>query len=172
MKNSWARKTVPLLSSQNVSSKKHFGTSCVTVFSPCQFMISLSPSYVNPIMLNILEKIFPLFNDKAVGMHGVPNVDKTPVARVIAMATSRYWVERLKSKYRPAYREFSEFDSCRGEAGRKAQTCLTAGLCLSNRCENSRVSVMLATPSLRRRDVTLRNFLKVSFASTSQTTWR
>ena len=74
---------------------------------------------VNPVILNILEKIFPLFNDKAVGMHGLPNVGKTPLARIIAMAMSRYWVERLKSKYKPAYRESSEFDFFRGEQGRK-----------------------------------------------------
>ena len=121
---------------------------------------------VNPVILNILEKIFPLFNDKAVGMHGLPNVGKTPLARIIAMAMSRYWVERLKSKYKPAYRESSEFE------GRNAPTFLMTGLCLSNRCENSRVSVMLATQSLRRRDGALRNFLRVSFASTSQTTLR
>ncbi|CAE7035340.1 unnamed protein product [Symbiodinium sp. CCMP2592] len=38
---------------------------------------------------NILEKFFPHFNEKALGMHGVPNVGKTPLARIVAMAMSR-----------------------------------------------------------------------------------
>ena len=34
---------------------------------------------VEPSVLNILERLFPLFQDKARGMHGVPNVGKTPL---------------------------------------------------------------------------------------------
>ena len=50
---------------------------------------------VNPSVLFILEKFFPLFRDKAPGTHGVPNVGKTPLGRIVAMAMSRYWVRKL-----------------------------------------------------------------------------
>ena len=45
------------------------------------------------------EKLFPYnFTDNALGMHGVPNVGKTPLGRIIAMAMSRYWARKLNSK--------------------------------------------------------------------------
>ena len=54
---------------------------------------------VVPAVLFILEKLFPYnFTDNALGMHGVPNVGKTPLGRIIAMAMSRYWVRKLNSK--------------------------------------------------------------------------
>ena len=74
---------------------------------------------VEPSVLNMLQGIFPLFLDKALGMHGVPNVGKTPLGRIIAMAMSRYWVKKLGSENVPGYREASEFDFFRGEAGRQ-----------------------------------------------------
>ena len=74
---------------------------------------------LNPIILNVLETMFPLFDHKALSMHGVPNVGKTPLARIIAMAVSRYWVSKLDSKNVPAYREACEFDFFKGEPGRK-----------------------------------------------------
>ena len=73
---------------------------------------------VEPGVLMILEKLFPSFTDKALGMHGVPNVGKTPLGRTIAMAMSRYWIRKLKSNHIPGFREASEFDFFRGEAGR------------------------------------------------------
>ena len=73
---------------------------------------------VEPGVLMILEKLFPSFTDKALGMHGVPNVGKTPLGRTIAMAMSRYWIRKLKSNHIPGFREASEFDFLRGEAGR------------------------------------------------------
>ena len=45
---------------------------------------------VNPSVLFILEKFFPLFRDKALGTHGVPNVGKTPLGRIVAVAMSQY----------------------------------------------------------------------------------
>lgn len=74
---------------------------------------------VEPAVLLILENLFPYFTDKALGMHGVPNVGKTPLGRIIAMAMSRYWVHKLGSKNPPGFREASEFDFFRGEAGRR-----------------------------------------------------
>ena len=43
---------------------------------------------VDPAVLFILEKL-PYFTDKALGMHGIPNVGKTPLGRIITMAMSR-----------------------------------------------------------------------------------
>ena len=74
---------------------------------------------VEPGILDILEKFFPSFTEKALGMHGVPNVGKTPLGRTIAMAMSRYWVRKLQSNYTPGFREASEFDFFRGESGRQ-----------------------------------------------------
>ena len=74
---------------------------------------------VDPAVLFILEKLFPYFTEKALGMHGIPNVGKTPLGRIIPMAMSRYWVRKLASKNLPGFREASEFDFFRGEAGRK-----------------------------------------------------
>ena len=74
---------------------------------------------VDPCVLEILEKFFPSFTDKALGMHGVPNLGKTPLARTIAMAMSRYWVRKLGTNNSPGYREASEFDFFRGESGRQ-----------------------------------------------------
>ena len=73
---------------------------------------------VEPGVLMILEKLFPSFTDKALGMHGVSNVGKPPLGRTIAMALSRYWIRKLKSNHIPGFREASEFDFFRGEAGR------------------------------------------------------
>ena len=73
---------------------------------------------VEPGVLMILEKLFPSFTDKALGMHGVSNVGKPPLGRTIAMAMSRYWIRKLKSNHIPGFREASEFDFFRGEAGR------------------------------------------------------
>ena len=66
---------------------------------------------VEPGVLMILEKLFPSFTDKAFGMHGVPNVGKTPLGRIIAMAMSRYWIRKLKSNHIPGFREASELIS-------------------------------------------------------------
>ncbi|CAJ1444831.1 unnamed protein product [Effrenium voratum] len=74
---------------------------------------------VEPSVLTVLEEIFPCFTDKACGMHGVHNVGKTPLGRTIAMAMSRYWVQKLNSKNEPGFREACEFDFFRGEAGRQ-----------------------------------------------------
>ena len=51
-------------------------------------------------------------------MHGVRNVGKTPLGRTIALAMSRYWMRKLSSNHVPGFREVSEFDFFRGEAGR------------------------------------------------------
>ena len=74
---------------------------------------------VEPGVLMILEKFFPSFTDKALGMHGVPNVGKTPLGRTIAMAMSRYWVRKLNSNHAPGFRVACEFDFFRGETGRQ-----------------------------------------------------
>ena len=74
---------------------------------------------VDPAVLFILEKLFPYFTDKALGMHGIPNVGKTPLGRIIAMAMSRYWVRKLNSKANLALGRLQSLISFRGEAGRK-----------------------------------------------------
>ena len=74
---------------------------------------------LDPSVLTVLEKLFPFFKDKARGMHGVPNVGKTPLGRTIAMAMSRYWIRKLNTSSTPGFREASQFDFFRGEPGRQ-----------------------------------------------------
>ena len=74
---------------------------------------------VDPAVLFILGKLFPYFTDKALGMHGIPNVGKTLLGRIIAVAMSKYWARKWNSKSLPGFREASEFNFFRGEAGRQ-----------------------------------------------------
>ncbi|CAE7558901.1 unnamed protein product [Symbiodinium sp. CCMP2592] len=46
-------------------------------------------------ILKALGRLFNTLQEKAIGFHGIPGRGKTPVARTIAMALSRYWIAEL-----------------------------------------------------------------------------
>ena len=88
---------------------------------------------VEPGVLMILEKLFPSFTDKALGMHGVPNVGKTPLGRTIAMAMSRYWIRKLKSNHIPGFRKPVNLISLEVRlVVQSVQTFLMMGHCQNN----------------------------------------
>ena len=70
-------------------------------------------------ILKALAPLFPTFSEKALGLHGEPGVGKTPVARSVAMAMSRYHIRRIGKvgKVEPSFRQASEFDFSRGQSG-------------------------------------------------------
>ena len=63
-------------------------------------------------ILNSLGLLFPSLSEKALGFHGVPGAGKTPVARCVAMALSRYWITKFGrvGAMKPSFRQASEFD--------------------------------------------------------------
>ena len=63
-------------------------------------------------LLRALAPLFPKLEEKAIGFHGVPGAGKTPVARSIAMALSRYYINRVgrTGQVRPSFRQACEFD--------------------------------------------------------------
>ena len=67
-------------------------------------------------ILKALGTLFNTLQEKALGFHGIPGRGKTPVARTIAMALSRYWIAELgqTGKVIPSFRQASEFDFFRG----------------------------------------------------------
>lgn len=70
-------------------------------------------------ILRALEPLIPTLVEKAVGFHGLPGAGKTPVARTLAMAISRYWIHKARKdgEIRPSFRQACEFDFFRGQAG-------------------------------------------------------
>ncbi|CAE7636266.1 unnamed protein product, partial [Symbiodinium necroappetens] len=70
-------------------------------------------------ILKALGTLFNTLQEKALGFHGVPGKGKTPVARSIAMALSRYWIAELgqTGEVTPSFRQASEFDFFRGQTG-------------------------------------------------------
>ena len=86
---------------------------------------------MEPSLLHMLQGIFPLFLDQALG---VPNVGKTPLGSIIAMAMSRCWVKKLGSENLPGYREASEFDFFRGKVDKTGPTSLMMGPCQTSPC--------------------------------------
>ena len=70
-------------------------------------------------ILKALAPLFPTFSEKALGLHGEPGVGKTPVARSVAMAMSRYHIRRIGKvgEVEPSFRQASEFDFFRGQSG-------------------------------------------------------
>ena len=46
-------------------------------------------------ILKALGTILSSLTEKALGLHGTPGAGKTPVARTVAMALSRYWIAKL-----------------------------------------------------------------------------
>ena len=125
---------------------------------------------VEPSALNILERLFPLFQEKALGMNGAPNVGKTPLGRTIAMAMSRHWVRKLNTGNVPGYREASEFDFFRGEAGRQNRPDIFDDGCQGNPRGNSKASAMSGTPLSPESVGALKGNLAYTFAMTSQQT--
>eukprot|EP00439_Symbiodinium_sp_Y106_P018382 s206_g2.t1 len=70
-------------------------------------------------ILKALGTLFNTLQEKAIGFHGIPGRGKSPVARTIAMALSRYWIAELgqTGKVIPSFRQASEFDFFRGQTG-------------------------------------------------------
>ena len=55
---------------------------------------------LDPRVLTGLGPLLSTLSEKALGVHGLPGAGKTPVARSIAMALSRYWVDKLGKRGR------------------------------------------------------------------------
>ena len=70
-------------------------------------------------ILQALAPLFPTLQEKAIGFHGVPGAGKTPVARSVAMALSRYYIQKANKagQKTPSFRQASEFDFFRGQSG-------------------------------------------------------
>ncbi|CAE7807297.1 unnamed protein product, partial [Symbiodinium sp. CCMP2456] len=70
-------------------------------------------------ILRALEPLIPTLVEKADGFHGLPGACKTPVARTLAMAISRYWIHKARKdgEIRPSFRQACDFDFFRGQAG-------------------------------------------------------
>eukprot|EP00439_Symbiodinium_sp_Y106_P085855 s62_g30.t1 len=66
--------------------------------------------------------------------HGLPGAGKTPVARTLAMAISRYWIHKAKKEgeIAPSFRQACEFDFFRGQAGSQMRPDLFADGTLSD----------------------------------------
>ena len=70
-------------------------------------------------VLQALAPLFSSFSEKALGLFGEPGAGKTPVARSVAMALSRYYINRIgqQGEVEPSFRQASEFDFFRGQSG-------------------------------------------------------
>ncbi|CAE7467314.1 unnamed protein product [Symbiodinium sp. CCMP2592] len=70
-------------------------------------------------VLKALAPLFSSFSEKALGLFGEPGAGKTPVARSVAMALSRYYINRIgkQGEVEPSFRQASEFDFFRGQSG-------------------------------------------------------
>ena len=66
------------------------------------------------------------------GIIGGPGSGKTPLARIIAMCTSRYWKRILNISTPPSHREASEFDFFRGQPGRRDRPDIHDDGCLAS----------------------------------------
>ena len=66
------------------------------------------------------------------GFIGSPGSGKTPLARIIAMCISKYWKRTLKISTPPSFREATEFDFFRGQAGRKDRPDIHDDGCLAS----------------------------------------
>ena len=67
--------------------------------------------------LEMLKSVMSTLREKALGFHGEAGQGKTPAARIIAMAMSRYWTRKTGGTALPSFRTASEFDFFRGEVG-------------------------------------------------------
>lgn len=68
-------------------------------------------------LLRALAPLVPTLSEKALGFHGEPGAGKTPFARTIAMAISRWWLQKHRVDAAPAFRQACEFDFFRGQSG-------------------------------------------------------
>ena len=70
-------------------------------------------------VLKALAPLFPSFSEKALGLFGEPGAGNTPVARSVAMALSRFYINRIgqQGEVQPSFRQASEFDIFRGQSG-------------------------------------------------------
>ena len=70
-------------------------------------------------VLKVLAALFSSFSEKALGLFGEPGAGKTPVARSVAMALSRFYINRIgqQGEVEPSFRQASEFDFFRGQSG-------------------------------------------------------
>ena len=68
----------------------------------------------------------------ATGFIGGPGSGKTPLARILAMSISRYWKRALHISSPASFREASEFDFFRGQAGRKDRPDIHDDGCLAS----------------------------------------
>ena len=121
---------------------------------------------VDPAVLFILKKLFPYFTDKALGMHGIPNVGKTPLGRIIAMAMPRYWTRKLNSKANLALGKLQSLISFGAKPVEKiGQICSMAPF-PNSQCGNSKASAMWATLFLPKNGGELPNSRKAKWEST------
>ncbi|CAE7228352.1 unnamed protein product [Symbiodinium microadriaticum] len=83
-------------------------------------------------VLKALGTIFASLTEKALGLHGTPGTDNTPVARIVAMALSRYWITKLgkAGEMAPSFRQASEFDLFRGQSGTQTRPDIFDDGCL------------------------------------------
>lgn len=70
-------------------------------------------------ILRALAPLIPTLSEKAIGLHGEPGAGKTPLARTLAMAVSRYCIRQAhkEEEITPSFRQACEFDFFRGQAG-------------------------------------------------------
>ena len=75
---------------------------------------------VNPSILDFaFNHMIGSMKTHADGLVGGPGSGKTPLARILALCASRYWKRILRINTPVSFREASEFDFFRGQAGRR-----------------------------------------------------
>ena len=75
---------------------------------------------LDPRILEMLKLMMPKLVDHALGLHGEAGAGKTPLARMVAMALSRWWIKKDKREdehIQASFRQASEFDFFRGQSG-------------------------------------------------------
>ena len=73
---------------------------------------------VNVCALKEIIPILRLCREKSLGFHGTAGFGKTPLARIICMAFSRYWVNKVKSKDDQDFARPANLIFFRGQVGR------------------------------------------------------
>jgi hypothetical protein len=95
---------------------------------------------LDPRILEMLKAIVPKLVDHALGLHGEPGAGKTPLARVVAMALSRWWIKnslrtrrRTRTSRLPSARHPSSTSSAASRVAGSVPTSSTTAPWVSSR---------------------------------------